>query len=556
VQTESAKTVSVPTEPGQTEPSQTEPSQTKPVPADSLNAPASSYLRALPFWQLGIGAIISLWLYWPTLRHLVGQWWNDPNFSHGFFVPLFSAFVIWQERDRLARILTRPSWSGLIVLFAGLGILVVGRLGAELFLDRSSMLLVLAGVVILFVGWNLFRAVFFPWAFLLMMIPIPIIVLNQITFPLQLLASQVAATVLPVFGVPVLREGNVINLAAMPLEVAEACSGIRSLMSLVALAIIYGYLLEKRLWVRWLLALAAVPITVFANDVRIVGTGLLVQYWDPEAAEGYFHSSWGLLTFLISLLMFYALHQLIRFVFPEKDAGQTPASSNTRATTAIAGVSTTVKSSATRFILASVLIAGTAVLLQARAGSEVFPPRLELKQFPEQVGEWTGTNVAIEKDVLDILRPSDYLLRVYRSPQRTPYIDLFIPYYRSQRAGEAPHSPQHCLPGSGWTPIENQHITLAIAGHVPFPANRYLITKGDSRQLVLYWFWAHDRGVASEYWAKYYLVKDAIQMNRSDGSLVRVTTPMYPGETADAAQQRLLPFITDVVPLLNTYIPR
>ncbi len=180
------------------------------------------------------------------------------------------------------------------------------------------MLLVLAGLIILFMGWNLFRAVLFPWAFLQLMIPIPAIVFNQITFPLQLLASQVAAAVLPLLGVPVLREGNVINLPAMPLEVAEACSGIRSLMSLVTLAIIYGYLMEKRLWVRWLLAFAAIPITVVANDVRIVGTGLLVQYWDPAAAEGYFHASWGWIIFVVSLVMLYAFHQLVRIMFPEK----------------------------------------------------------------------------------------------------------------------------------------------------------------------------------------------------------------------------------------------
>lgn len=292
--------------------------QTEHVQTESSISRTSATLGAIPLWQLGILASLALWLYWSTVIHLVGQWWHDPNFSHGFFVPLFSAFVIWQERDRLARILSRPSWSGVAVLLAGLVVLIVGRLGAELFLARSSLLLVLAGVVILFLGWNLFRAVLFPWAFLLMMIPIPTIVFNQITFPLQLLASQVAATVLPVLGVPVLREGNVINLPAMPLEVAEACSGIRSLMSLVALAIIYGYLLEKRLWVRWLLALAAVPITVVANDVRIIGTGLLVQYWDPEAAEGYFHASWGWIIFVISLIMLYALHGLVRVVFPEK----------------------------------------------------------------------------------------------------------------------------------------------------------------------------------------------------------------------------------------------
>jgi exosortase len=283
---------------------------------------ASPAPRVVPLWQLGILATASLWLYWHTLGHLLWQWWTDPNFSHGFFVPLFSAFVIWQERHRLARITPQPSWTGLIVLLAGLGVLIVGRLGAELFLDRSSLLLVIAGVVILFLGWNLFRAVLFPWAFLLLMIPIPQIVFNQITFPLQLLASKVAAAVLPVLGVPILREGNVINLPSMALEVAEACSGIRSLMSLVTLAIIYGYLMEKRIWVRWLLAIASVPIAVAANSIRIIGTGLLVQYWDADKAEGYFHASWGWIIFVVSLVMLYALHALIRIVFPEREGAR------------------------------------------------------------------------------------------------------------------------------------------------------------------------------------------------------------------------------------------
>jgi EpsI family protein len=152
-------------------------------------------------------------------------------------------------------------------------------------------------------------------------------------------------------------------------------------------------------------------------------------------------------------------------------------------------------------------------------------------------------------------------LRVYQNEteqtqQKTPYVDLFIAYFRSQRAGDTIHSPQHCLPGSGWMPIENRRILLSMPGHAPFPANRYLIAKGESRQLVLYWFWAHDRGVASEYWAKFYLVADSIKMNRSDGSLVRITTPMLAGETAEQAEQRILPFASEVMPLLDTYIPR
>ncbi|HEX4785299.1 MAG TPA: EpsI family protein [Candidatus Sulfotelmatobacter sp.] len=213
-------------------------------------------------------------------------------------------------------------------------------------------------------------------------------------------------------------------------------------------------------------------------------------------------------------------------------------------------------SSNPRFIVAALLIVGAGILLQARARSEVFPPRLPLKQFPQQLDGWTGTDVPIEQDVLNILGPGDFLLRIYQSPQSAQYIDLFIAYFRSQRAGDTIHSPQHCLPGSGWMPVENKRIILNLPGHAPFPSNRYLIARGDSRQLVLYWFWAHDRGVASEYWAKFYLVADSIKMNRSDGSLVRITTPMYPGETADAALQRVLPFAKQVSPLLDTYIPR
>jgi exosortase len=203
-------------------------------------------------------------------------------------------------------------------LALALCVLTIGQMGAELFLARFSLLLLLASLIVLFLGWNYLRALFFPIAFLLLMIPIPAILFNQITFPLQLLASKVAAAVLPLLGVPILREGNVINLPAMTLEVAEACSGIRSLMSLVTLAIIYGYLMEKRIALRVVLALASVPIAVAANSVRIIGTGLLVQYWDPDKAEGYFHASWGWIIFVISLVMLYGLHSLMRILWGEK----------------------------------------------------------------------------------------------------------------------------------------------------------------------------------------------------------------------------------------------
>jgi EpsI family protein len=214
------------------------------------------------------------------------------------------------------------------------------------------------------------------------------------------------------------------------------------------------------------------------------------------------------------------------------------------------------RSGTLRFILAAALIAFTAILLQARGRTEIIPSRLPLSSFPEQLGEWKGIDVALDQDTLDVLGPGDFLVRNYYASDQTVPTNLYIAYFPSQRTGDTIHSPKNCLPGAGWAPVENSRITLSLPGHAPFPANRYVIAKGDARQLVLYWYWAHDRGIASEYWAKFYLVKDSIQMNRSDGALVRIVTPMVSGETPDAAQQRLFLFASNVVPLLDDYIPR
>jgi EpsI family protein len=210
-----------------------------------------------------------------------------------------------------------------------------------------------------------------------------------------------------------------------------------------------------------------------------------------------------------------------------------------------------------RFAAALLLLVSTALFLQARNRGEVFPPRKPLSQFPEQLGGWKGTDVEIGQDIRDILGAGDFMLRVYRAEDnRQPSTDLFIAYFPSQRAGDTIHSPKNCLPGAGWTPIDSARISLSLSGHSPFPVNRYVIAKGSDRLLVLYWYLAHDRAVASEYWAKIYLVADSIRMNRSDGSLVRLTTRMLPGESVDTAMARLQPFAGQVVPILNEYIPQ
>jgi EpsI family protein len=210
-----------------------------------------------------------------------------------------------------------------------------------------------------------------------------------------------------------------------------------------------------------------------------------------------------------------------------------------------------------KFAVAVALLGSTAFLLRGRSGNEIIPARQPLSTFPRVLGVWSGTDIPIPQDALEVLGPGDFLLRAYQNRvQQQPDVDLFVAYFPSQRAGDTIHSPKNCLPGAGWLPVESGRMTLSLPGRAPFPANRYVIANGGDRQFVLYWYFAHDRTLASEYWAKFYLISDAITMNRSDGSLIRLTTPIRMGEGSDSAQRRLLAFAGGLVPLVNDYIPR
>jgi len=258
-----------------------------------------------------IGVLIAA-VYFGVFVKLVTDWWRIPDFSHGFLVPLFSGYLVWVKRKSLQETKIVPSWSGVVIAALGLVILLLGIYGAELFLSRVSLIILLAGVVVGLCGWQFLKEVHFSLLVLLLAIPIPAVIFNEMTLPLQILASKLASALLPIFGVPVLREGNIIQLSAMKLEVAEACSGIRSLMSLFTLAVFYGYFLDKSHFRRTLLVFASIPIAIAANAVRIVGTGLCVQYWDPEKAEGFFHEFSGWVMFLVSLACLFIVDSTIR----------------------------------------------------------------------------------------------------------------------------------------------------------------------------------------------------------------------------------------------------
>jgi len=267
---------------------------------------------APPFFALASFGV----LYWGVLTKLVYDWANDGNYSHGFLIVPLAAYFVWERRARLAAIEVHPTVWGLVVLVASVAVLLVGLLGAELFLTRVSTIGVLAGGILFVWGWRHLRALVFPLAFLLLMIPIPTIIFNQIALPLQLLASRVGEMTLSAASVPVLREGNVIILANATLEVAEACSGIRSLISLLTLGIIYGYFSDSRMAVRIGVVLATIPIAIVTNAARVAGTGLAAHYFGPTAAEGFFHTFSGWAVFVIAIALMFLVLQIVVRIAP------------------------------------------------------------------------------------------------------------------------------------------------------------------------------------------------------------------------------------------------
>ncbi len=267
----------------------------------------------MPWVAIAWLAVPLLVCYAPVLHRLILQWWNDPDMGHGFFVPLVAGYIVWQRRQELLATEPRPTWWGLLLVVWGGLQLLVGTLGVELFTARTALVVTLIGVVWTVGGTPVLRKLAFPLFLLFFMVPIPTVVYNSLTFPLQILATRIAAAGLLTIGIPVLREGNILDLPSQQLSVVEACSGIRSLLSLTFLSLVYGYFFEKRTWLRVVLFLATIPVALAANAGRVMVTGILSQV-RSDLAEGFFHESTGMVIFLSAGVILFLFHRAILFV--------------------------------------------------------------------------------------------------------------------------------------------------------------------------------------------------------------------------------------------------
>jgi exosortase len=268
----------------------------------------------IPWVPMGVIFALLVICYFPVLKHLVWQWENDADMGHGFFVPIIAGYIAWQRRDKVLAVPVKPNYWGLLLIAWGAVQLIIGMLGVELFLQRTAFLISLVGAILTIGGTAVVRALAFPLFLLIFMIPIPTVVYTQITFPLQIFASRVAETVLGLLGIPVLRDGNVLELASQKLSVVEACSGIRSLLSLTFLSLVYAYFFDSKKWMRAALFVATIPIAILANAGRVTITGILSE-WRPDLAQGFFHSVEGWIIFLVAMVFMIITHQLINLVY-------------------------------------------------------------------------------------------------------------------------------------------------------------------------------------------------------------------------------------------------
>jgi exosortase D (VPLPA-CTERM-specific) len=519
-------------------------------------------MNAWVLWSVSAVVMTVLgYLYADSLRFLAQTWLEDDNYSHGPFIPLISLYLIWLRRAQLQTIERCGSWWGIPIAVAGLFVYVIGEFAAMYAVVHFSLWIVIVGLLACAIGLSGIRLLAFPLLYLLAAVPLPLFLQGELTSRLQLWSSALGIGCLQLIGVMAYREGNVIDLGPIQLQVVEACSGIRYLFPLMALTLLCAYLYRESFWKRALLVLSSIPISILLNGFRIGAIGVLVETYGGSAAEGFGHFFEGWVFFVASLGLLCAEMWVLARV---------GASVSRRRFTELIGppevgilASTfAARPSAARVSPAPLLVGGVLLIVTVLAAPSVaphdFPPpaRQPLLDFPLQLGEWGGASSVMERQYLDALQLDDYVLADYSAVKQPP-VNVYVAYYQSPKKGRSSHSPKTCIPGGGWeiTSFETVRLNQASGIAQALDVNRVAIQKGGHKQIVYYWFKQRDRWITNEYLVKFFLFWDSLTRHRADGALVRLVSSVYAGETEAIADGRLQAMAGLVTPLLGRYIP-
>jgi exosortase D (VPLPA-CTERM-specific) len=507
-----------------------------------------------------------IFAYWTVIVKLGFDWWSDENYSHGLLVPFVIGMIIWSEWGELCATARRPRrLPGLALIFLSMVFLAAGTVGAELFTQRVSLVLMLAGVVIYFFGEKLFSLLGVSFALLLLAIPIPQILLNKIAFPLQIWASQLAVWTVRLFDVPVVRNGNILDILprgstqTISLEVVEACSGIRSLSTLITLALILAYVTRGRdsggnrhagfhspdIWRAGILMVLAVPIAVLTNAGRVAATGIGTYIYGKPASEGMTHELSGWLVYLFALSILIGANYLLQKAFPGPAIEAFAPSDQAIFSTRKASVWP---------IAALIVLAGLGIGWYSARG-EITVTRSELSELPRTLGEWQqrGADYRFDPETESVLGATDYSMREY-TYRDGRVANIYVGYYASQRTGATYHSPQNCLPGAGWVLKDPGYIDIPASNGRVIRANRYVIENGIYREVMIYWYEGRGRTEASEYIDRLNTVIDSISLRRTDGAMIRVMTGI--GSDEAAATKAAVDIAAELENNLTPFVPK
>lgn len=507
------------------------------------------------------------YMYSDSLEFLLRLWWGSQDYGFGIFVPFVSLFLIWRLRHRIAEVRIEKSAWGVGIITAGLLLYGVGEFTTVFFILHVSLWVVIVGLTVSLIGIPRTKVIAFPLGYLLAAIPLPTFMYASLASQLQLWSSALGVGFLQLIGVIAFREGNVIDLGPVQLQVIEACSGIRYLFPLTALALLCAYLYQERTWKRVLLVVSAVPISILINGFRIGVIGILVELYGQGAAEGFYHLFEGWVLFMSSLGVLLFEVWILSMIPSKGVAVHSIRSSANRQTSDPLGVGTDMPNLSPTALRPSfpgpVYLYSVALLVPFAMASAAIdqreerpPARAQFVDFPMALQGWKGTFLPLEKQFIDLLRFDDYVLADYRAPDGAP-VNFYSAYYRSQKKGQSAHSPQSCLPGGGWEISSFERVTVpsSVRSDAGIVANRVIIQKEDQRQVVLYWFKQRDRVLASEYLVKFYLLWDAMTMSRTDGALVRIASLIGAGETEASADRRVQEFAVAIEPELSRFVP-
>jgi exosortase D (VPLPA-CTERM-specific) len=496
-----------------------------------------------------------IYVFWEGLAVMVLWWEESAEYNHGYLIPIVALYLALLRGEVLGKAKLNGSYSGVLVLFAGLGLLFVGELSAVYAITQYAFLVSLIGLVILAYGWLGAKLLWAPLIYLFFMIPLPTFLYNSLSSELQLLSSQLGVAFLRLVGVSVFLEGNVIDLGAFQLQVAEACSGLRYLFPLMSFGFLCAFLYSGKTWQKAFIFFSSIPITLFMNSFRIGVIGVLVEHYGIAMARGFLHDFEGWFIFMACVgVLFFEMwcfawlgkKQLID-VFDVR----VPPMSDFKAFVPATG-----PSHAT-WGLVAILIALNFSMAGFQEREEIIPKRQALSTFPLRIADWRGTELGIEQVYLDELKLDDYILARYSKPEEQSEIELYVAYYGSQRKGASVHSPKACLPGGGWRIDEFTQQVIPNIGPQgeSLTVNRSLISLGESRQLVYYWFQQRGRRMTNEYFVKWFIFWDAITMNRTDGALVRLVVAVPETENIEVFDSKLQEFLRTADPQLSYFLP-